>query len=58
MTILTANTNKLAQTTLVIPGQFTFKHIYLLPEFLFIIIIGLYQASELKDFEDREYLFH
>jgi hypothetical protein len=44
--ILAASTDKLAQTTLVIPGQFTFKHIYLLPEFLFIILPDLETGAQ------------
>jgi hypothetical protein len=42
--ILAVSTDELAQTTPVISRQFTYKHIHQSPEFLFIIIMGLYQT--------------
>jgi hypothetical protein len=39
---LAASTNDLAQNTLVIPGQVTFKHIRQSPEYSLIILMGLY----------------
>jgi hypothetical protein len=66
--ILAASTNELAQTTLIIPGQFTSKHIHQSPEFslycynrsvpTLATALELVLNEKLKDFEGREYLFH